>query len=136
MPITLLADENVEGQVARLLTERRREYWRIFWVELNSRSVRLGEIGLSKGVADSVIWQTCQKLEIYLITGNRNREGPDSLEATIRDHSTPQTFPVFTLSNSHKMLQSRAYVERIAVRLYELLLQEDSIRGSGRLYLP
>ena len=65
-----------------------------------------------------------------------NEDGPDSLEATIRDHNTSQSLPVFTLSDADRVLSDIAFAERVVDQLYRYLLEVDSIRGTGRLYLP
>ena len=71
-----------------------------------------------------------------LITNNRNEDSPESLEATIRQHNTPESLPVFTIGNLDNFRLSRAYAERVLKRLYEYLLEIDSLRGTGRLFLP
>jgi hypothetical protein len=70
------------------------------------------------------------------VTSNRNAEGSDSLEATIRALSTPNSLPVFTLADAQRVLQERSYAERVADRLLEYLFDIDNCRGVGRLYLP
>jgi len=75
-------------------------------------------------------------LAALLITNNRNEDSPDSLEATIRQHNTSDSLPVFTVGNLDKFRLSRAYTERVLERLYEYLLDIDSVRGTGRLFVP
>ena len=82
------------------------------------------------------IWQRCQAEQLVLITNNRNEDSPESLEATIRQHNTPESLPVFTIGNLDNFRLSRAYAERVLKRLYEYLLEIDSLRGTGRLFLP
>jgi hypothetical protein len=71
-----------------------------------------------------------------LFTANRNQKGDDSLEATIRRENTPTSLPVLTLANAKRFEESREYAERVATRLLEYLLDIETYRGSGRLYLP
>jgi len=49
---------------------------------------------LDDGIQTSDVWLKCQAEEVLLITANRNDDGPDSLEATIRRHGTPQSLSV------------------------------------------
>jgi hypothetical protein len=69
-----------------------------------------------------------------LITNNRNDDSPDSLEATIRQHNTPNCLPVFTIGNLDNFRLNRAYAEQVLKRLFEYLLDIDSVRGTGRLF--
>jgi len=107
----ILADANCEGHLALLL--------------------RLFQEGWRHGV-----WEACQREQVILLTANRNDDGPDSLEATIQQHNTPASLPVFTLANEQRVLRDRLYAEAVADRLLELLFDIDSYRGTGRLYLP
>jgi hypothetical protein len=52
---------------------------------------RFENIGLAATASDLDIWQRCQTERLVLITDNRNADSPDSLEATIKRHNTPQS---------------------------------------------
>lgn len=78
----------------------------------------------------------CQQREIVLLTANRNDEGPESLEATIRALNHPRSLPVFTIADPELVLVSRDYAERVAIQVLEYLLELDNFRGVGRLYVP
>jgi hypothetical protein len=71
-----------------------------------------------------------------LLTSNRNADGPDSLEATIRAENQPDSLPVITISNHERVLQDRQYAERVAESLLDYLERIDEVRGTGRLYVP
>jgi hypothetical protein len=58
------------------------------------------------------------------------------LEATIRQYNTPHSLPVFTIGDLDNFRKSRVYAERVLERLYEYLLDIDTVRGTGRLFLP
>ena len=49
-----------------------------------------------------------------MITGNRNDESPDSLEATIRNENQPDSLPVITIADSDRVLRDRLYAEKVA----------------------
>lgn len=134
--IQLLADVNIEGHVLRLVALMQGNYWRDYWDHLDLRSLRFPEVGLSPRDTDAQVWQVCQQLHLYLLTNNRNDDGPDSLEATIRAHNTAASFPVFTLSDADRIFHSRDYAERVTESLFDQLLRIDTLRGAGRLFLP
>jgi hypothetical protein len=78
----------------------------------------------------------CQQKECCLLTNNRNDDGPDSLEATIRSANAPSSLPVFTFSDADRIFQSKDYAERVVESLFDKLLRIDDLRGAGQLYLP
>lgn len=73
---------------------------------------------------------------MLLFTDNRNAEREDSLGATIAANVTSDSLPVLTPGNSQQLLTDRAYAERSARRLLEILMDLDHFRGTGRLFLP
>jgi hypothetical protein len=99
-------------------------------------STVMWSIGLVDLSPDDVVWQTCQREQLVLITANRNHDGPDSLEATIQAEGTDQSLPVLTLADADRILRSDDYAERVVRRLIEYLVDIDLYRGTGRLYLP
>lgn len=132
----ILADANIVGHVQRLVTLLQGEPWREFWEHLNLVCTTFVEVGLDRKTSDAVIWQFCQEHDLVLITSNRNKTKPDSLEATIRDRNTSQSLPVLTLGDADRVLQSRDYADRVVEGLLDILFRIDSLRGTGRLYLP
>jgi hypothetical protein len=112
------------------------EPWAEFWAHLHLQTLALQDIGLLPDASDLVVWQTCQREELALVTANRNQESPDSLETAIRTLNTPTSLSVFTLADPDRILQERAYAERVVERLLDYLLDIDRYRGTGRLYLP
>ena len=46
-------------------------------------------LGIAPDTLDTDLWQLCQTHQIVLLTGNRNAEGTDSLEAAIASLGTP-----------------------------------------------
>ena len=82
------------------------------------------------------VWRRCQERQLILLTNNRNDDGPESLEATIRTLNIATSLPVFTFADADRSLQNAAYAEKVMVSLFDQLLRLDSLRGTGRLYLP
>jgi len=93
-------------------------------------------LGLSNKANDSEVWQKCQSEDVILFTGNRNGDGPTSLELTIRQHNQPDSLPVITLGNPRRFTLDRAYAERAADQFLGYLLDLGVYRGAGRLYVP
>ncbi len=71
-----------------------------------------------------------------MITGNRNDDGPTSLEATIRNENQPDSLPVITIGDADRVLRDRIYAEKVAERLLDYLMRIDEVRGTGRIYVP
>jgi hypothetical protein len=86
----LLADVNNVKQVRVLLMLLQEESGSELWHHLNLTTPTFAELGLHPRSPDTNVWLMCQAEQLVLITANRNDDGPDSLEATIRTHGTPQ----------------------------------------------
>jgi hypothetical protein len=132
----ILADVNIQGYVDRLILLMRAEPWKLFWDYLHLQYAHFADVGLAPSAPDSLVWETCQREELVLITDNRNQKALDSLEATIQTCNRPTSLPVFTIANVLHLRTSRDYANRIIDKLLDSLLRIDALRGSGRLYLP
>ena len=133
---SLLADGNVEGHLQALVYVLESPSWQELWAGLDVEIITFDQLNLSKDVSDVVLWRSCQRRDVVLITGNRNDEGPDSLEAAIRFENSDSFLPVLTISDPTRIFTDRLYAERVAERLLETLLDIELLRGSGRIYLP
>ena len=136
MATILLADENIQGHVDRLVKRIQSEPWSEFWAYLEMSCVSFADIGLNPGDTDAAVWHRCQERRAILITSNRNDDGPDSLENTIRNCNTPQSLPVFTIGDPDRTLAERHYQDKVIWALLERLLEIDNLLGTGRLYIP
>ncbi|HJT35736.1 MAG TPA: hypothetical protein VJ783_27150 [Pirellulales bacterium] len=132
----VLADVNIEGHVDYLMALVRAAPWKDLWDELDLVYATFGEVGLSAQATDAEIWQRCQDLGYVLITSNRNRDRPDSLEATIRERNAEDSLPVLTIANAERLRASHSYAQRVAESLVDVLIRIETVRGAGRLYLP
>ena len=132
----ILADINIQGHVAILERVWKGKVWGDVWAGLSLTVRTFADVGLPANASDAVVWHLCQQQELVLITANRNDEVPDSLEATIRDHNTVASLPVFTLADSEGVRHSHSYAERVAESLLEYFVDIDKVRGTGRLYVP
>ena len=132
----IVADHDIEGQVRVLLRLLTSAAWSAIWHELAIRVESFAGLELPENTSDATLWQFCQTQQIILITGNRNKAGPEALEAVIERSNPPTSLPVLTIGAPPRVLSSRAYAERVATRLLEVLLDVEQYRGTGRLYLP
>jgi hypothetical protein len=132
----MLADINIQGHVELLRHVWESPYWQDVWNDLATPVLTFADVGLPADASDALIWQFCQQQQLILITANRNDEGPDSLEATIRTYNSPDSLPVLTLADPDQLRQSKAYTGRVAERIMEYLIDLDKIHGTGRLYVP
>jgi hypothetical protein len=113
------------------------EGWRHdVWEILHLAPLSLADLGLQPDASDRDVWAACQREHVILLTANRNDDGPESLEATLQQHNTPASLPVFTLANEQRVLRDQLYAEAVADRLLDFLFDIDSYRGTGRLDLP
>lgn len=132
----LLSDHDVQGHVSRLMDICQTPPWVELWRELGCMLCTFEDFDLSENATDRTIWQTCQDNAILMITGNRNAEGPESLEMTIRQRNAPNCLPVLTLADPDRIHRDRQYAEAVVERLFDILIDPDVLRGTGRLYLP
>ena len=131
-----MSDNDVQGHVRHLMDICQLTPWIDLWRNLDCAVCTFREVELSNDASDAAIWQTCQDNEIILITGNRNAEGPDSLEMTIRAGNTSHCLPVLTLADPDRIGREREYAESVVERLFDILIDIDALRGTGRVYLP
>ncbi len=136
MATAILADANIQGHVVSLVASIQAGVWRELWESLGVRVLTFGELGLEPAAPDRQVWRSCQANGAVLVTANRNADDPDSLEATIREEAAPTSLPVLTISTANRLLTSREYADWVAVKLLEYLLDLDTYRGTGRLFLP
>jgi hypothetical protein len=132
----ILADINVGGQRDALVLVWTSDAWRDLWNDLGWTVASFRTLGLSNDASDALIWRACQKEELVLITANRNKRGPDSLEAVIQNENEPSSLPVVTIADPNRVLRDRLYAETVAERLLEKLMAIDDFRGAGRIYVP
>jgi hypothetical protein len=93
------------------------------------------DVNLPIDSSDREVWRFAQKNQLILLTGNRNNEGEDSLEQTIRDENKPTSLPVITIGALDRM-EERNFREECAERLVDIILNLESYLGLGRIYIP
>lgn len=133
---TILADEHLDGHVVLLRRLLEADEWRDLSTALSISVLQFGESGLDRGAPDADVWRRCQERGWILWTANRNSDGPDSLEITIRAENHPAALPVFTVGNLDRFVNDREYAARFVERMLERLLDLHAHLGTGRIFLP
>jgi hypothetical protein len=134
----LLADVNVQGHlpyIRELMVNL--GLWPVL-AELKIELVTFRDLKLSPRLDDRSLWNHCQERGWALFTENRNHDGPDSLHATLVDSWRAGHFPVLTLANKSKFDHRRAYAERVAIDIAELLfgIEHGDYLDQARIFLP
>jgi hypothetical protein len=132
----LVSDADVKGHLEIIIALCRGPDWGDFWVELNVPVFEFEELGLPSTAPDSDVWRVCQERGFVLVTGNRNAESATSLERTIRSFGTTASLPVLTFADRDRLLADSVYANRVVARMIELIEDIDTMRGTGRLWLP
>lgn len=130
--MTVLVDHNLIGQALLFWGTLAAEGWLDLFP---LRLVTFEEVGLPINSSDRVVWRFAQAKGMILLTGNRSRKGPDSLEQTIREENTVSSLPVITVASVAR-LDERSYREQCASRLVEMVLDLNNYLGTGRLFIP
>lgn len=99
------------------------------------RFVTFAEVDLPYNSNDRALWRFAQARGMVILTGNRNEDDSDSLGTTLAQEGTPTSLPVLTIGRVGSLVE-REYRERCSYRLLEILLELDSKRGLGRIYIP
>jgi hypothetical protein len=129
--VTFLVDIHLTGQATLLRATLAADGW----IEMVSlRLYTFAEVGLPIQSTDRTVWRFAQSNHMILITANRNMEGPNSLERTIREENTPDSYPVVTIGDVHR-LNERGYRERCCDHLAEIAFDLTTYLGVGRLYV-
>src|SRR4051794_16749244 len=105
----IMADADVKGQFGILMGIINGPVWHEFWEHLGINLFKFDDFGLAEDSSDALVWRTCQKHEIVLVTGNRNKGGADSLEAVLARENDRSKLPVVTLADVHRIPRSKAY---------------------------
>ncbi len=106
------------------------------WLKLlDIPMLTFNDVGLPIDSNDRDVWHFAQEKQLILLTGNRNKDGLDSLEQTIRDENMADSLPVITISIVDR-LEERTYREQCAEKLVEIILGIENYLGIGRIYIP
>ncbi|MEY3300285.1 MAG: hypothetical protein RLZZ597_3545 [Cyanobacteriota bacterium] len=131
--MNFLVDHNLGGHAELLLGNIAGQGWLEL---LTIRFVTFQEINLPIDSSDRMVWQIAQSNQMILLTANRSMKGEDSLEQVLREENALDSFPVITIGDANRFLVDRAYRNRCADRILEILLEIENWMGVGRLFVP
>jgi len=132
----LVTSDNDVGGAVQVLRHILESADNAVWLEiLGVAFTDFESLGLSRDAADRAVGQTCQTADVVLITGNRSG-GPDSLDQVIHELSNETSLPVLTIADPRRVTRDPTYANGIALRLLDFLERIESLRGTGRLFLP
>lgn len=130
--MVILSDHDIEGHAHALFGVLGAEGW----LELVDMSLTtFTELNLPFNSSDRAVWRFAQANGMLLLTNNRNLDGKDSLEQTLREENQPNSLPVITIANVGR-LSERRYRERCAFKLLEIVLELPQHLGRSRIYIP
>ena len=128
-----LIDHNLKGHALVLFGAIASQGWLDI---LPIQFVNFAEVDLAIDSNDRVVWRLAQEKQMILLTANRSMKGRDSLEQVMREESTSNSLPVFTIANADRLLNDVDYRGRCVESLIEITLDIDSYRGARRIFIP
>lgn len=134
--LTILLDENLVGFAGYLHGLAHSGICAEFAEYLSLRFITMAEAGLPAGTSDLDIWSHCQAHDCYLLTDNRNEDGPDSFEAILRAIQQAHHLPIFTIGDLDRFRTDGQYARQVVECLLGYLINPEQIRGAGRLFVP
>ena len=86
-------------------------------------------------ISDVAVWQRSQAVGALLITGNR-ASGEGSLDQTIAEQAGPASLPVLTVGDPRRVIRDLVYARECALSLLDFVERIETLRGTGRLFIP
>jgi hypothetical protein len=134
----LLADVNVQGHLGylrHLLVAL--DLWPVL-LKLCLEFATFADLDLPPDLHDRSLWNRCQLDGWVLLTENRNRDGEESLQATLTDSWELGHLPVLMLSNKLRFEHDPGYAGRVATDIAELLfgIALEQYRDQPRIWVP
>ena len=127
-----LIDHNLIGELDLLTGALHATGW-LLLIEI--QLITFSDANLPYDLDDRSLWRFAQERGMILLTENRNMDGPDSLEETMRRECEATSLPVLTIS-SRRRLGDANYRRRCAEKLIEIVIDLERYRGVSRIYIP
>lgn len=128
-----MIDHNLKGHALVLFGAIASQGWLDI---LPIQFVNFAEVDLAVDSNDRVVWRLAQEKQMILLTSNRSMKSKDSLEQVMREESTSNSLPVFTIANADRLLNDVDYRGRCVESLIEITLDIDSYLGAKRIFIP
>ena len=131
----LLTDNDVVGAVRAFQRILASPEWVGLTATLEIEFVELKDIDLPSDAPDVAVWQRSQEVGALLMTGNRS-SGEGSLDQTITAHGSPESLPVLTIGDPRRVIRDPAYARECVLSLLDFVDRIETLRGTGRLFIP
>ena len=131
----VVADNDSIGAVAAIRRIIESPAWETLLVEIPIEFSDFASLSLAPSASDQDVWRTCQRAAVVLITSNRVG-GEHSLTEVIARLGDELSLPVVTIGNRRRAERDRDYAESCAFALLDLIDKIESLRGTGRLFIP
>jgi hypothetical protein len=131
----ILTDNDVIGAVRVFRRILESPEWVDMTVTLELEFIELKDIELLPDAPDVAVWQSSQEAGALLITGNRS-SGEGSLDQTIAEQAGPENLPVLTIGDPRRVIRDPVYVGECVLSLLDFVERIETLRGTGRLFIP
>ena len=131
----ILTDNDVIGAVRALRRILESPEWVDLTATLALQFIELKDIELPTDAPDGAVWHRSQDVGALLITGNRS-SGEGSLDQTIAEQAGPESLPVLTIGDPRRVIRDPAYARECAISLLDFVERIETLRGTGRLFIP
>jgi hypothetical protein len=131
----ILTDNDVIGAVRVLRRILASPAWVDLTVALELQFMELQDVALPADAPDVAVWQRSQEVGALLITGNR-ASGEGSLDHTITERAGPGNLPVLTIGDPRRVIRDPVYARECALSLLDFVERIETLRGTGRLFIP
>ena len=131
----ILTDNDVVGAVRAFRRILESPEWADLTATLELQFVELRDVELPPDAPDVAVWRRSQEVGALLITGNRS-SGEDSLDQTISAHAGPESLPVLTIGDPRRVIRDSEYARECALSLLDFVERIETLRGTGRLFIP
>ena len=131
----ILTDNDVVGAVRVLRRILASPEWMGLTTALALEFVELQDVELPADAPDVAVWQRSQEVGALLITGNRS-SGEGSLDQTIAAQGSPESLPVLTIGDPRRVIRDPVYARECALSLLDFVDRIETLRGTGRLFIP
>jgi len=131
----ILTDNDVVGAVRVFRRILASPEWMGLTTVLELEFIELQDVELPADAPDVAVWQRSQEVGALLITGNRS-SGEGSLDQTIAEQGSPESLPVLTIGDPRRVIRDPVYARECALSLLDFVDRIETLRGTGRLFIP
>jgi hypothetical protein len=131
----ILTDNDVVGAVRVFRRILASPEWMGLTRALALEFIELQDVELPADAPDVAVWQRSQEVGALLITGNRS-SGEGSLDQTIAEQGSSESLPVLTIGDPRRVIRDPVYARACALSLLDFVDRIETLRGTGRLFIP